>query len=59
MMLSAAYQVQLTSKESSGNGRTLQAKRFAGCQLSNANGQNETEILIFKKNINKKFVKDL
>lgn len=28
----------LTSKTGSGNGRAPQAKRFIGCQLSNANG---------------------
>lgn len=51
--------MMLSSKENSGNGQPLQAKRFIGGQLSNANVQNETELLIFKKNINNKFVKGM
>lgn len=46
--LSSAHSSLLTSKSSSGNGRAPQAKRFIGCQLSNANGWNETENIDLK-----------
>lgn len=46
--LSLPHSSLLTSKSSSGNGRAPQAKRFIGCQLSNANGWNETENIDLK-----------
>lgn len=51
----------LTSKTCSGNGWALQAKCFIGCQLSNANGWNETENIDLKgeKTFYNKLVKDL